>query len=194
MKRTVSDSFSLTCKPPPISPVGTLRKAFIWFKIPVVMKCGLEWRLQTLCQPRPWGFSAHLHFNTLTVAHRWDCPESLGDRKHLDSDPGGACLSGTRDKSLREQQANRSWRMNISSSVWSPKSCYCAQFHTNSRNIVEKVHKHVEEIMYLKAHNLFFKCVITCFTLEITPVQVKSAWYVTRTMWKMHVLWGVVLY
>lgn len=46
------------------------------------------------------------------------CPGSLGDRKHLDRDPGGAGF--VRDQSRGKQQANRSWRMNVSSSVWTP--------------------------------------------------------------------------
>lgn len=67
-RRTVS------VPPPPttIPLVGVIRKSFMWFKIPVIMKCGLEWRLQTPWQPRTWGFSAHLHCDTLTVALGWD--------------------------------------------------------------------------------------------------------------------------
>lgn len=68
------------------------------------------------------------------------CPESLGDRKCLDWDPGGACLSGTRDKGLRAKQAKTDPARQMAAALpvksycavfWCYSKCDCSEFNTS---------------------------------------------------------------
>lgn len=99
------------------------------------------------------------------------CPESLGDRKHLDSDPGGAGLSGTGDKSRREQQASRSWGMNISSAVWSPKCLI--HISATEHSLIHTFLKEDELIIYLQAVNvmIFLVCLFVLQSLLVKEAQ-----------------------
>lgn len=120
----------------------------------------MDWNEDSrLCQLGPWGFSAHLHFNTLTVAHRWDSalsPWGTGNiwtqiqEEHVCQEQG-----------IRVSENNKltdpgGWISVALSGVQSPVTVH--SFIQIAETLLKKYTEHVEEIMYLKAHSLFLMC------------------------------------
>lgn len=125
---------------PLIPPVGLVPEAFEWFKIPVVMKCRLEWRGKSRSPSQSKTSDSLISSVNLIPKDSVHITIVIHLQSHTDElwpwipggqemsglcDPEGAGLSGTRDKRLREQQVKTDpRRMSV---VLSLKS-YCALF------------------------------------------------------------------